>query len=66
MASHLVHPNITTIYNFGELPQGHLFIAMEYVEGPLLSAVLEEGPLPTFVAVDLAFQLVQALAYAHD
>lgn len=31
-AGSLQHPNVVTIYDFGET-DGHLFIAMEYIEG---------------------------------
>src|SRR5436190_18439054 len=38
-AGSLQHPNVITIYDFGEI-DGHLFIAMEYVEGADLEALL--------------------------
>src|SRR5678816_4369973 len=41
-AGSLQHPNVITIYDFGEV-DGHLFIAMEYVAGEDLEAVLKNS-----------------------
>src|SRR3954454_8844453 len=38
-AGSLQHPNVITIYDFGEV-DGHLFIAMEFVEGEDLDRLL--------------------------
>src|SRR5580698_6405556 len=44
-AANLSHPNIVSVYDWGEADTTY-FIVMEYVEGPPLSAILrEEGPL---------------------
>ena len=43
-ASLLRSPNVAAIYDFGE-SENAMFIAMEYVEGELLSKRLENGPL---------------------
>jgi predicted Ser/Thr protein kinase len=65
-ASRLVHPNIITLYNFGELSEDTLFLAMEYVEGRPLSRMLDQGPLSVSFAASLAAQCAAALAYAHE
>src|ERR1043166_6748670 len=39
-AGSLQHPNVITIYDFGEV-EGHLFIAMEFVQGDDLESVLQ-------------------------
>jgi serine/threonine-protein kinase len=64
--SKLTHPNIITVYNFGELADGRLFLAMEYAEGISLANLLAMGPLPTAEAVEIARQCADALAYAHQ
>jgi predicted Ser/Thr protein kinase len=62
----LKHPNIVGIYSvgcIGRIP----YIAMEYIEGPPLSEILQErAPLPWQEALDIAAQVASALACAHD
>src|SRR3979490_3347825 len=38
-ASALNHPHVCVIYEVGETPDGHLFLAMEFVEGQALEGV---------------------------
>lgn len=62
-ASALNHPNIVTIYEVGEF-EGQHFIAMEFVQGTTLRALLTHSPeLERFN--DLASQIARALAAAH-
>src|SRR5262249_55597451 len=56
----LYHPNVCTIYEVGEEGEA-LFIAMEYVEGCTLDALIANRPLAISSAVDYAFQIVDAL-----
>jgi len=67
-ASRLDHPNSIRVFDFGEEPDGLLYIAMEYVEGRDLAHVISEhrGPLPPANIVDLLCQALAALAVAHD
>ncbi len=66
-ASHINHPNVCTVYDFGETDEGLPFIAMEYVEGETLSDLMErEGPLPPERVLELAEQILDALSAAHD
>jgi len=64
VASGLNHPNICTIYAVAE-DEGQVYIAMEYVEGRSLSALLTDGGLPLDRVVHYATQLADALSYAH-
>jgi Tol biopolymer transport system component/predicted Ser/Thr protein kinase len=64
-ASALNHPNIVTIYEVAEA-DGVDFIAMEYVEGSALNAVLQGGPLSIERAVRYASDVAGALAAAHQ
>src|SRR5688500_14177607 len=57
-------PNIAVTYDFVE-HEGVLFIAMEYVEGELISARLTRGPLLVREAVDVAAKVADALDEAH-
>jgi len=63
-ASALRSPNIAATYDIGE-DRGSAFIVMEYVEGELVSARLERGPLPAREAVSIAMQVADALDEAH-
>lgn len=61
------HENIISVYDFGRLPDGRLFLAMEYAEGPALSYLInEEGTVSPARAVHIAKQLARALHHAHE
>ena len=64
-ASALNHPNIVTIYEFGE-HEGTPYIAMEYVEGKTLREILSSGPLPNDKLLRYARQMAEGLAKAHQ
>ena len=64
-AGSLQHPNVITIYDFGEV-DGHLYIAMEFVEGQDVAELLaHEVPLSVAHKVDIAIGVLQGLAFAH-
>jgi serine/threonine-protein kinase len=63
-ASALHSPNIAAIYDIGE-HDGAQFIAMEYVEGELLSRKVESGALDLLEALSITLQIAEALDDAH-
>ncbi len=65
-ASLLDHGNICTIHEFGETPEGELYIVMGFCPGENLRTRLERGPLPLKEAVNIAEQIAQGLAKAHS
>jgi tetratricopeptide (TPR) repeat protein/predicted Ser/Thr protein kinase len=64
-ASALEHPHIAVIHEIGEA-DGISFIAMEHVRGEKLSDVLARGPLLPSRALDLAAEIAEGLARAHE
>ncbi|MGH9838337.1 MAG: protein kinase domain-containing protein [Blastocatellia bacterium] len=63
-ASALNHPNIVTIYEIGEA-EGRPFIATEYIEGLTLRRKTANARLSIGEVLDIAAQVVGALAAAH-
>jgi eukaryotic-like serine/threonine-protein kinase len=66
-ASKLEHPNSVRVLDFGEDPNGVLYIAMEYIAGRDLWSMLdEEWPLDNARIVDIMSQVLGALSKAHS
>jgi len=65
-ASMIQHENIVDIVDFGPVPGGSVFFAMEYLDGEDLSQVLRrERRLPWARTRELMLQIVRALTAAH-
>jgi serine/threonine protein kinase len=65
IAASLDHPNVIPIYDAGEY-EGLLYIAMRYVQGPQLKALVQSsGPLPPERLVPIMSQVGGALDAAH-
>jgi eukaryotic-like serine/threonine-protein kinase len=64
-ASRLTHPNIISVTDFGHMPDGSLFLVMEFLAGESLSAVIASGPLPRERALHILRQVLRALDHAH-
>jgi len=66
-ASRITHPNVCAIYDFGETPDGLIYLAMEFIEGEPLTDLLErEGALAVPRATAIFLQTADALQAAHD
>ena len=66
-ASQLDHRNVLRILDYGQEPDGLLYIVMELLEGMNLERVLEEeGALPLERLVSFATQACAGLGHAHD
>jgi serine/threonine protein kinase len=61
----LRHPNILTVYDYGE-EEGLAYIVMEYVEGGTLKDRLQGKSFDWKRALDLGVGVGRALAFAHD
>jgi eukaryotic-like serine/threonine-protein kinase len=64
-AGGLSHPNVVTVYDVGR-ESDVLYMAMELLDGEELRDVLDRGNLPLATAVDIAAQIAEGLAFAHD
>ncbi len=67
VALRLFHRNICHVYECGEV-EGTAFLAMEWIPGPSMKALLERsrsGGIPAAVAAWIAAQTASALQYVH-
>ncbi len=66
LAARLAHPNVVAIHDRG-VADGHLWIAMQYVDGTDAAHLIRQGPavLPTARAVGIVEQAAQGLDEAH-
>jgi eukaryotic-like serine/threonine-protein kinase len=69
LAARLVHPNIVHTYEVGE-HEGSYFLAMEYLDGQPLSAVLNrarsDGEIPVEEYLRVVSEIARGLHYAHQ
>jgi serine/threonine protein kinase len=63
-AAALSHPNICTIFSVDD-SEGALIIAMEFVDGRPLSAILQDGGLPGEKTSQIGRQIALGMAAAH-
>ncbi|MEC3955828.1 serine/threonine-protein kinase [Nocardia sp. CDC153] len=63
-AARLSHPNIVAVYARGN-DEHRLWMAMQYIEGTDVSAVLRDGPLRPDYAVRIIGETARALDHAH-
>ncbi len=65
-ASSLDHPNICTIHEINETVDGQMYIVMACYDGQTLKQKINSGPLSIDEAIDIAIQIAQGLARAHE
>jgi eukaryotic-like serine/threonine-protein kinase len=67
VASRLAHPNVVHVLLTGQLPDGALYIVMEYLDGLSLQSALAAtgGAMPLPRALHIALQLCDAAGEAH-
>jgi len=63
-AANLTHPNIVSIYDWGQGEHTY-FIVMEYVDGSTLSSLLRQGPMSAAQAAAIGADVAAALEFAH-
>jgi serine/threonine-protein kinase len=66
-AGRIDHPNIVGVTDFGEAPDGTVFLVMAHVDGVSLERVLrQEERLPLFRTLVILSQVTRALGAAHE
>jgi serine/threonine-protein kinase len=60
----LTHANIVPVYELGMVEETY-FLALELVDGPPLSKLIEEGPVPPPLSAYIVEQVLRGLHYAH-
>jgi serine/threonine-protein kinase len=65
-ASQLDHPNLTRVHDFGQEPDGLLYIAMDFLQGRSLREILaDDGRLGAERTVKLMMQVCAGLLHVH-
>jgi eukaryotic-like serine/threonine-protein kinase len=64
-AAAVSHPSIAQVYDIDE-DNGTTFIAMEYIDGRTISRLIAEGELDLQGSVEIALQIAEGLAKAHE
>jgi hypothetical protein len=65
-ASRINHPNVAGIYDFGETPEGLVYLAMEFIEGETVTDIVKHnGALPPQRAAEITRQAAEGLHVAH-
>jgi len=59
------HGMVPTVYDFGHDPDGHLYIAMEMVEGGAIADLIKSGPVDPELAARHAVRICEFLDRAH-
>jgi serine/threonine protein kinase len=64
--SRIEHPNVISAIDYGTLPDGTAYLAVQLVRGPTLTRVLvAEGPMRWARAASIGAQIADALCAAH-
>ena len=64
--SRIDHPSVTRVLDFGQEPDGLLYLVMEYLDGTDLQSVIDrEGHLPLERLVRIMMQVCAALGHVH-
>ena len=65
-ASALDHPNICTVHEVDETEDGEMYISMAFYKGESLKDRIKRGPLEVEEIIDIAIQVAEGLAKAHE
>jgi len=65
LAGALQHPNVVTVHDYGQTPEGICYIAMELLDGRSLKDLMKDGPLEPERALSIFEQVARGLRAAH-
>lgn len=65
VTARLSHPNLVTVYDFGQSKEGERFVVMELLVGRTLKAAMRGALLPAHEAVRIAVGVLRGLRHAH-
>ncbi|HEX4455011.1 MAG TPA: serine/threonine-protein kinase [Kofleriaceae bacterium] len=65
LAGRLRHPNVIGVVDVGETTDGLRYMVMDFAEGPDMSSLLAEAPMPPQRIIHLVRQLLEGLFHAH-
>ena len=66
LASKIHHPNTVFISDFGVLPSGQSFLAMEFLRGKTLTAALSKGAVDPLRVCRIGMQIARGMQAVHD
>lgn len=61
----LDHPSIVRLYESGHTQDGHVYLAMDFVDGDCIDRWCESASANLCTRVELALQVLEALGHAH-
>ena len=64
-AAHIDHPNVVSATDSGELPDGSVYLVLEYVDGENLRDVIAGGKVDAVRALHVVREIASALVVAH-
>ncbi len=66
-ASHLQHPNVITVYDYGFVANGQPYLVMDFLEGESLSDIIKrDKQVHTKRMIPIFMQACEALEHAHQ
>jgi serine/threonine protein kinase len=64
-AGRIEHENVAKATDFGRLPDGSFYLALEFVRGKRLTELIAEGPIPAERAFGIVRQIACGIDAAH-
>ncbi|MBP8196449.1 MAG: protein kinase [Deltaproteobacteria bacterium] len=66
LLSQIKHPNIVQVIDFGELPDGKSYLAMEFLSGPTVNEAVRGLNMTPLRACRIAAQIARGMHHVHE